>query len=402
MVAALQGTDIATASQFLKGATDATLRRRLLPKFLDREGRISRNAEGKDWNWLIESKELMAQSYNNGDPLTFANTNLNVQATVTPNFYITTSAMNITDILMNTGPVIVNNYLRRGVKMARAMQNKFHYDMYSTASSNPNSMLGFGNLVNYTTCTNGDRVAVPAGGATYAGLNMSLGFYGGSWSNNIATAYQMNRSIGYDWPDGQSTLDNSFDIVTPRYYNENTNCWETPGATPAAGNWNTNCLLMLSRANTDLDMNTVEAAMPNIHLGGSGRMQAVKDALRVSFRDTYMSNKPAEMLGYYKAMNYEGAAIDVDYQCPADRTYSLCAASMEIFFYGEPAGTDGGRQKLMEAGVGQDSGAVTGGIFTTFGPERPPGSVDWVWIMFAGGQTRYYPKWFAVHKDFTS
>ena len=401
MVAPLQGTDVATASQFLKGATDATLRNRLLPRFLDREGRISRNAEGKDWNWLIESKELQAQPYTNGDPLSFSNTNLNISAAVTPNFSITTSAMNITDILMNTGPVIVNNYLRRGIKMARAMQNKFHYDLYSTTSNDPNSMIGISNLINYTTCTTSDRVAVPQAGATYAGLNLSLGFYGGSWSNDITTQQQMNTSIGFDWPDGHATPDESYDIVTPRYYNENTNRWATPGATAAAGTWTLNCLMMLSRANTDLNMNTVEAAMPNIHLGGSGRLQAVKDQLRTAFRDTYMNNKPAEMLGYYKAMNYEGAAIDVDYRCPANRTFSLCAASMEIFFYGTPA-AEGGREKLMQAGVGQDSQAITGGIFTTFGPERPPGSVDWVWIMFAGGQTRYYPKWFAFHGDFTA
>ena len=399
MPAPFQGTDLATASKFLKGATEVTLRQRLLPRFLDEEGRINRNADGKDLNWLIEYKLPVAQPYTPGQQLNFNNDNYNLQASITPEWMVATSGMNYTDIQTNSGSVaILNNYLRRGIIMTQAMQIKFAKDLYANANTNPKSMIGVGTLVQHQNCTTADRLALPATGVIYGGLQLTQGAYGGSWSSQNPTALQMNTSLGTDWPDGQGSPDQLYDCTTPRLYNENTNQWANPGASAVAGNWLTNCLQMLSRANTDLSMNSVKTMMPNIHLGGAYRIQAVKDQLRSSFRDTMMNNRAAENLGYYDAYNYEGSAIDVDHECPADRTYSLCAASMDIFFYGNPA--DGGGR--LAAAVGDTAGAVTGGIFTVFGPERIPGSLDWAWIMVAGGNVRYNPKWVVCHKDFTS
>jgi hypothetical protein len=148
-------------------------------------------------------------------------------------------------------------------------------------------------------------------------------------------------------------------------------------------------------------MNTVKTMMPNIHLSGSQRHQNIKDALRLAFRDIQTSNKAAEMLGYYNEMEFEGAVITVDHECPADRTISLCASSMDVNFYGESSGEGGGEGAKMGYGGGE-SQAITGGIYTVFGPERPGGSLETVWIMIAGGQARYNPKWHVCHKDFTT
>lgn len=402
MAFAFQGTDLATASKFLKGATEVTLRQRLLPRFLDEEGRINRNADGKDLNWLLEYKLPVASSYTPGQQLTFNNDNFNIPASVTPEWMIATSGMNYTDIQMNSGTVsIVDNYLRRGALMTQAMQVKFAKDLYSYAPTNPKSITGLSTLFARSTslvCTNADRLAVPLAGVTYAGLQLAPGSYGGSWSSNLPTALQMSTVLGSDWPDGQGSPDQLYDGTTPRMYNENTNQWLNPGATPANGTWQTNCISMISRANTDLSMNSTKTMMPTVIILGAQRMQAVKDTLRTSFRDVQTSNKAAENLGYYDAYNFEGAAIDLDHECPADRTFAVCAASMDLFFYGSPA-EGGGR---LAAAVGGDTQSVTGGIYTVFGPERVAGSLEWCWIMIAGGNVRYNPKWTVCMKDFTT
>lgn len=402
MTTALQPTDLATASQYLEGATDVTLRQRILPMFLDEEGRINKNATGKDLNWLIQYKLPVAVPYVPQQPLSFTNDNFNLAAAVTPEWMVATSGMNVTDVLMNSGStVIVNNMMQRTPLMLQSMQVKFAKDLYSDAVTNPKSIIGLGTLVRRSTtlvCTNADRIAVPLAGTTYAGLQLAPGSYGGGWSNNLPTAQQMSTVLGSDWPDGQGTPDQLYDCTTPRLYNDNTNQWVTPGVAAANGTWNNNCIAMISRANTDLNMNSVKTMMPNVHLSGAQRHQAVKDQLRVSFRDTMYNNKAAEMLGYHGALNYEGAAIESDHECPADRTFSVCAASMDVFFYGSPA-EGGGR---LAAGVGGDTQTVTGGIFTVFGPVMVPGTLDYAWIMLAGGNARYNPKWVVCMKDFTT
>lgn len=409
MTYALPQTDIATASKYLADATDVTVRKRILPAFLDEEGRVNRNATGKDLNWVIDYKQPVAVPYT-GQQLTFNNDNFLLPASVVPAFWINTSGMNYIDITMNSGPtMIVNNYLARAKKMVLSMEIKLAKDLYSYAPTNTKSIIGITTLTarNQTLlCTNADRMAVPIAGAQYAGLLLQQGSYGGSWSNVIPTAQQMSTVLGSDWPDGQGSPDQLYDCTTPRLYNENTNQWLSPPGTAAAnGSWAVNCIAMLSRANTDLGQNSVKTMMPNIHLSGSGRHQAVKDALRTAFRDTQMNGRAAEMLGYYDAMNYENAAIATDHECPADRTLSVCAASMDLHFYGENSEEAGSGAKVasgMASDGGSNSQTITGGIYTMFGPTHVPGSLDWVWIIVAGGFSRYNPKWVACHKDYTS
>lgn len=401
MASALPATDIAQASTYLEGAVDVTLRNRFLTGWLDKAGRIRRDATGKDYNWLIEFKETQAQPYTPYQQLNFNNENFNVAASVTPEWFYTSSGMDVTEQLMNTGPsTILNNYKRRVTKLARAMEIYIAKALYadSATAAGANRLIGLGSICkkSLTITTNtSDRIAPPIAGVTYAGVDLSLGSQGGSWSNNTATAMQMNTHLGNDWPDGQGDPSNAYDGTSPRLYNENTTCWATPG-TGGASTWRTNCIAMLSRANTDLRMNSLESMMPNIHLSGAERHQAIKDKLRESFRDIMTTHKASEDLGYYQTLDFEGSAISLDHECPSDRTYSLCAAAMELFFYGMPNDA-----KAVEAGMSSDAQRITGGILSTYGPERPAGSLQTVWLMFAGGNTRYQPKWVVCHKDWT-
>jgi len=399
MASALPATDIAQASTYLRGAVDATLRKRLLTGWLDKSGRINRNAQGKDWNWLIEAKEMSAQPYQAYQTLNFNNDNFNITAAVTPEWWVVDSGQDITERIMNSGTsTILDNYRRRLPKMGRAMSTFLAKALYADAATaaGANRPIGLGTFAKKhgsLATTNGDRIAPPVAGTTYATLDISLGAYGGTWSAN--SAVKMNAALATDWPDGQGDPTNAYDITSPRLYNENTNRWFDLTSAAANSNWRTNCIAMLSRANTDLRMNSLDSMMPNVHVSGSERYQNIKDKLRESYRDV-MTHQASTDLGYHNVLSFEDAAIDLDHECPADRTYSVCAQSMELYFYGEA--TDEGKTAMQ---VSDDSQGIPGGIFTTFGPERPAGSLQNVWIMLAGGNTRYQPRWIVVHKDFT-
>jgi len=87
--------------------------------------------------------------------------------------------------------------------------------------------------------------------------------------------------------------------------------------------------------------------------------------LRLAFRDIQTSGKAYETLGYYDELSFEGALISVDHECPADRTISYCAASMDLFFYGDTSGEPGDEGAKMGYG-GAGSQAITGGIYIPF------------------------------------
>lgn len=401
----LQGADLATASTIYRDATDVTIRNRLAMRFLDAEGRIDRNFEGKDMNWYLDYKQLIAEAYVR-QQLTFNDDNFLLPATQTPVFWVRTSGMDWIDKRINTGPTtIIDNFRARSGKLTQAMNTKLYKDFYSDNAVNTTGVTGIMTMakrnVTDMICTNADRVAVPISGTVIHGLSIAPQSYGGSWSALLPQLQRPSTVLGSDWPDGQGDGSQLYDVTTPRLYNWNTNQWLNPGDAPANGSWRLNCISALMHANTDLKQNSVKTMMPTVHICGSTMMTDVKEALRLSFRDTMMNNKAAEDLGYYDAYNLEGAAIDLDYEAPPNYTISICAASMEGLFYGESGGDDGGRAaKAANEGYGGDE--ILGGIYTLFPGERIPGTLQYAWICIAGGNMRYQPRWCAFHHDFTS
>lgn len=402
MTAALAPVQTITASKYLEGATDVTLRKRMFMGWLDKAGRINRNATGKDLNWLIKHKNAEASPYTPYQALSFSNDLYHTAMSLTPEYWHAESGMDITERLTNSGPTaIVEAYEERYKELEAAMEIYLAKSLYTDANvaAGANRVIGLGTIAKKSTTiatTTADRLAAPIATASlYGGQSIALGALGGTWSSDMASGLRMNTALATDWPDGHGDASNAYDALSPRLYNEGSNQWADPTAAAAASSWRTNCVNMLSRANTDLRMNSMESMMPNIHLMGSSRYQDVKDKMRESFRDL-LTHGPTENLGYHDSLAFEGALLDLDHECPASRTYSVCAGSMDLQFFGSPDGAT-----ATQGGVMDGSQMITGGIYTAFGPQRAPNSLQWTWIMFAGGQSRYSPKWVVCHSDFT-
>lgn len=406
----LTNLQYAQASTYLEGAVNAVLRRRPLLGWLDNDGRVNRDAEGKDFNWLIEYKELEAQPYTPFSQMDFYDTNYHLPMAVTPVFYNVPSAMDITTIVQNTGPAqIVNLYNQRASKLARAMQITTEKSMYNDANSTtPGTgaayMTGLGTFAhksktigsgpNYV--TNACRMAAPDETILYGGQSIGLGSHGGGWSNGLPSAQQMNPLLGNDYPDGTPDLTQRYDTTAPRLYNENTNQWLNLGAAAANGTWAANCIAILARANTDLRLSNVDTMMPNLHLMGSGRYQAVRDLLRQAFRYTMDPPGESKNLGYLDTISFEGGDLVLDQMAGAQFTYSVCGASCAVNFWG----TGPLREAMAASEKAGDANLVTGGIFAMLGPVQDPRGLSWLWQMFAGGQIRWNTKWITIIGDF--
>ena len=402
---ALTPVQIAQASTYLKDCEDVTVRRRPLLGWADYSGRVNRNAKGKDWNWLLDYKQLEAEAHVPFQQGNFTDDNFYLPMAVTPVFWKRDSAMDITEIMQNTGPAqIVPLYNSRAEKLANAMEIYTAKSLYNdvNASGGSTKMTGlktFAQKSGTIATTTGDRLAPPDELVTYAGQSIGLGSHGGSWSAPASGEVPMNAALGTNYPDGQSDPSQRYDCNSPVLYNQNTSRWADPSAAAASSTWETNCIAMLSRADTDLKKNTVESMMPNVHQSGSGRYQAVKDKMRQSFR--YLMNPHGESLnlGYPEVLDFEGAALVVDHECPAEYTFSLCAASFDLNFYSADEVREA--QMVQSQSVGGDT-TVTGNIYVMFGPVRDPRGVSWLWTIFAGGQIRWTPKYITIHGDFVN
>lgn len=405
---ALTPAQNAQASTYFKGATNAILRKRPLTAWADVSGRVNRNFQGKDMNWLIEYMALEAQPYVPFQQGDFYDVNYHLQMAVQPVFWKLDSGMDITQIMMNTGPAqLVDLYNDRMRKLAEGMEIRFGKSLYNDVNSTEPGqgskyMTGLMTFAHKSATvgvvTNAHRMAAPDETVIYAGQSIGLGSHGGSWSANLPAASRLNPILGTDYPDGQADASQRYDVTSPRLYNDMTNQWTNPGAAAANGTWRDNCLEMLSQADTDLKAFSVDAVMPNVHHSGSLRYQAIKSAMRSAFRYTMNPHGQSVNLGYPEVLDFEGAALTVDHECPAQFTFSLCEKSFEIDFYsGESVGA--ATAEAQELGGER---IVTGGIYVLLGPTRDPRGGAWLFMIFAGGQIRWMPKYITIHGDFVN
>ena len=384
------------ASQYLEGASNNTIRSRPFTGWLDKAGRIKRGAEGKDFNWLIEYKDDTAEPYSPYSQLSFASNTYVLPAVVTPVFWKSTSGLDVTTQIMNKGPAtIVDLFEQRTRKLATANYKLLDESLFGdgTTATFLGKPSGIGTLVQQDTGVATlvtDKVAAPGG--TYAGNSMGLAANGGSWSANLASTagVRMNAALGTDWPDGPG--DPQYDCLAPRLYNENCTLWNDDDSSRG---WKGNCVNMLSRANTDLRLNSDDMMAPTMHFSGSDRMQAFKDLLRKTLREI-APHTPSRDMGYPGTIAFENAMVDVAYDMPADRTYSINPKLIEVFLMGSVDDA-----QAVGAGVVDNAGdAVAGGMFFLFGPKRPAHMLQTVWIMLSGGNTRLNPRYLCCHKDF--
>lgn len=405
---ALNSTQIAQASNYLSGAVNAIIRKRPFLGMLDRVGRVNRNFEGKDMNWLLKYRALVAEPYVPFQDFDFKDTNLHLPLAINPVFWSVPSALDITQRMMNSGPsALINQFNDRMKECCEAMEITTATGMYNDANSavagsGSQYLTGLGTFAHRShtlTPTNADRIAAPDETVSYGGQSIGLGTHGGQWSSStIAGQDRMSSVLGTDWPDGVSSPDQRYDVSAPRLYNEKTNQWANAGSAVGDSNWRTNCIPMLSRAGTDLAQISVGSMMPNIHLSGSGRHQDVKDAMRTSFRYTMAPNGQSANLGYPEVIEFEGAGLAQDAACPPQYTFSVCYKSCQADFYG--ADTVNEQASAQQQTAGETT--VTGGIYVLLGPQRDPRSGATLFLVFAGGQVRWTPRYVTIHGNWVN
>ncbi len=313
-----------TVPKYLRGATDMTIRKRLILKLLQQSGNIIFNVKAPKMVWDVEVREHTVRTLSAGS-------NNHQFGTLDPyeQLEINHSELEATDSLerriqminANSPQAIVDIGSTKMERLVRVMTRELARQFYTdnTSGTNVGRMTGIRSL--FTPETGGGvgsrLLARPAAGSTYGGKSTELGNLGGQWSANLGTS---PTNALTDWPWGSGSAE--YDYLTPKMFNYSAS-WEGDSG------WANACLKILRRAKSAIERNGGEGAAPMVHVLETNLFHQVKDKLDA--RERILVGDYTKALGFPDTLMYEGALITDDFDCPAGRGYSLNPNEMALY-----------------------------------------------------------------------
>ena len=306
-----------TAPKYLKGAEDHTIRKRLLLKILQVSGNIIYNVRTPQMIWDVEVREPKVRVMNGGQRHQFIQTDAYEQ------LCIDHAELESTDQLPRRQQMINSNSPQQIVdlagtkmeKLVRRMSRMVNSQFYADNSTGVNTgmMTGIKSFLkpDLVGSAAADQVLLPTAGTTYGGKSIELGAFGGQWSANLGTS--PSSVSANDWPWGQGSTE--YDWNTPKMLNTNATFNGQTG-------WTQNCLHVMRRMSGVLASTGGEGDAPTVHLLGLDLLQEAKDKLEERER-LYGYSDYAKQLGFPDTLQYEGAVVSHDYDCPSQEGYAI-------------------------------------------------------------------------------
>ena len=350
-----------TRHKYLKGASDLTIRKRLLLAMLQRRGRITYNNSGDECRWDVEFSEPPVTAHGDGGVIDFSNHDAYRQIGIDWRGYVATDTMSKKQKQMNRGDeAIVQVFENKNKKLMKAISNNFAGELYKDGeeAGRENNIHGLETFLGAGTVTSADRIAAPSDTYGVTALSTAPGTYGGSWSAGLTT--KPNASLATDWPDGQGSSE--YDFMSPKLINWSSTNWGT-GATT----WEANAWRVISQLITWLTTTGGDEGMPTLIPMGSDLYQGYKNAQEVKTR-IIVPHKEAQDLGFQGVLNEDGCGLYSDFDCPAGVGYGLNLMEMEIC-------------SLFDK------------LFWMEGPDKDPRTVwSYLWGVGFFGNVKYQPK----------
>lgn len=359
----------ATAPKYFKGASNLTFRRRLWLSFLRKYGRIEKNATSFSQTWDVEYSEPEVRTFGDQGDNQFNVHDALQQLTVDIRGYTTTDKLTKKMRYINSGPEqIYNLYEKKSQNLVSSMRKKISAELYidGNATGNEQRFLGIESFMGDDGNTApGDLIANPSD--SYAGQSTALGAITGSWTTDLGTGNYPNATLATDWPYGQG--DTEYDFVSPKLINYSSTSW---GA--QSNSFQDNCEEVLRFAGIVCAALTDDEDVPYLHMLSSRLYNQFLNFYSAKGR-IVLPHKESEDLGFSKTMNFEGAAVHFEYDCPSDTGYGICPAEMELFHCDDM-------------------------LIVPDGPDWDIRSKAWLYEAGVFGNLRFQPKYFAKYKDY--
>lgn len=302
-----------TIANYIKGEEVNILRNRKLTAMLKSRGRITFNWAGEHMDWKIRYKRAPMQGYADTDTLTFPRRDRWKTATLPWRGYALTDSMTKGERLKNRSvQAIIDIYNQIATSMLEDMEEAFGDELYidGNAAGNQKRIHGLESFLSGATISAGNLVALP--GATFAGLNTTLGTYGGSWTGT--------------WPTG--TGDAHYDFWSPTIVDYTNTGW-----TAGTKTWPNTCIEatrygILKSQKNKTTKGKLDAIFYNDEL--YRQFLAQLDAKQRVLIQSNASNSTLIKLGFTDVQNFDGVDLTYEYGTPANVGYGFNVDQMEL------------------------------------------------------------------------
>ena len=350
-----------TRPHYMKGASDLTMRKRLLLAMLKKRGRINYNCSGDQCQWQLMFSQPPVSAYADGGVVDFSNHDAYRRVQIDWRGYVATDTMTKKQGAMNKGDeALVKMFQGKQNNLMKAIRDNYCGELYrdGEATGRENNIHGLETFMGSGTTVTADLVAKPDDTYGLGSLETDLGSFGGTWSSDLSTS--PNASVGTDWPNGNG--DSEYDFLTPKLVNWSSNNWGT-GATT----WEANAWRVISQTITWLTTTGGEDGRPTIIPLSPDLYQGYKNAQEVKTRIN-VPHKESQDLGFSDVLNEDGVAIQSDFDCPVQTGYALNLSTIEIC-------------------------SLFPELFWMEGPDKDPRTL-WSWLWGTGffGNVKYQPK----------
>ena len=312
-----------TKPKYMRGASDLTIRQRLLLAMLKKRGRFEMNQSGENCRWQVEYSQPPVEAYADGGVIDFANHDAFRTLACDWRGYITRDSLSKKQQAMNKGDeALINLFQTKANRLTKSLRDRFSGELYKDgeAAGRENNVHGLETFLGAGTVVTADRIAAPSDTYGLTALSTVPGNHGGSWS---ATGTAPNASMASDWPDGQG--DSEYDFMSPKLINWSSNAWGTSSVL-----WEDNCWRVISQMITWLTMTGGQEGMPEICMLAPNLFQGYKNH-EEAIRRINVPHKEAMDLGFQgNVLNQDGCAISADFDVAPNVGYGLVLSDITV------------------------------------------------------------------------
>lgn len=348
---------------FMRGAADECVRGKMRLAMLRKKGRIRMKASGPMCVWNIQYKQPTISTYGDGGQLQFQRYDLIRQAALNWRGYCSTDMMTEMEYLQCRGSTgqMLNRYSEIIPQHMRAMTDFFGTELIADgeATGRTNRVHGLETFMGAGTTVANDLIAKPDD--DYAGNATDLGDQNGTWSTSLGVGYYPNAAVASDWPNGTGSYE--YDYNAPKLGNWSSTRWGT-GATT----WEANCERVLRQMIIWMTMTGGSSGRPSI-CTLSGDMWAGFINHQSTKQRVLVPHKESQDLGFDDAVNFDGVAVGMDYDVPANTGYLENLNNVELL-------------------------SLDDVLFGYRGPDWDPRTKSWLFSIGYYGNARYRPKHF--------
>lgn len=312
------------ATRYIKGAEDATVRKRILLAMLQKRGNVKFNVPGLDKEWRIKYRVPAPSGYTDGGVIDYTRQDIYRHFSIGQRMAVNPDMMTELERKACRGDAeIVSRYNAIIPGLLEGCRDNFSKEIWGDgyASGNENKLIGLNSFTGAGTVAATDRLAAPSD--TYGGQSTVLGTEGGTWTDDIdASGDPPNASLGTDWPYGQG--DYEYDWNSPKLVNYTASTWGTGLTT-----WRDNCEAAISEALVWSMLHAGPDDKIDLCLVSAPMWTEYKNKMRSRMR-ILVPHKEADDLGFSDTLNQDGCAITTDYDVPANTGMGLSLNNIEI------------------------------------------------------------------------